>query len=77
MSSSIVVAGLPPDVYIRLQSIYQGTLFTNGSDTLWLTAADFDQNGIATVYFEWDGEGEPNNCTIVGLFTTTPPPPGD
>ena len=77
MSGSIVAVGLPPDVYIRLKSLFQGTLFTNGSDTLWLTAADFDQNGIATVYFEWDGEGNPNMCTYVDLFTTTPPPAGN
>jgi hypothetical protein len=46
----------------------------NGSNTLWLTAADFDQNGVAYVYFEWNGEGSPQMCTFVDLFTTVPPP---
>jgi hypothetical protein len=74
MRGSIVAVGLPPDVYIRIISLFQGTLFINGADTLWLTAADFDQNGIANIYYEWDGEGDPKMCTGVDLFTTTPPP---
>jgi hypothetical protein len=77
MRGSIVAVGLPPDVYIRLSTYFQGTLFTNGSNTLWLTAADFDQNGVANIYFEWDGEGSPYMCTFVDLFTTEPPPPAE
>ena len=72
MSGSIVAVGLPPDIYVRIQSIFQGTLFINGSETLWLTNADFDQNGIATLYFEWSGEGNPRMCSNVGIFTTPP-----
>lgn len=74
MRGSLVAVGLPPDVYIRLSSYFQGTVFMNGSNTLWLTAADFDQNGVAYVYFEWNGEGSPQMCTFVDLFTTEPPP---
>ena len=74
MRGSIVAVGLPPDVRIRLNSYYQGTIFSNGSNTLWLTAADFDQNGIANIDFEWDGEGRPQMCTFVELFTTAAPP---
>ena len=74
MRGSMVAVGLPSDIYIRLSSYYQGTLFTNGSNTLWLSAADFDQNGVANIWFEWDGEGSPYMCTFVDLFTETPPP---
>ena len=74
MSGSVVAVGLPPGVYIRLKTLFQGTIFTDGSDTLWLTSASFDQNGIATIYFEWKGDGNPEMCTFVDLFTTTPPP---
>ncbi len=74
MSGSIVAVGLPPGVYIRLKNLFQGTVFTDGSDTLWLTAANFDQNGIATIYFEWKGDGNPKMCTYVDIFTTPPPP---
>jgi hypothetical protein len=74
MRGSIVAVGLPPDVAIRIRTHYQGTVFLDGSDTLWLTAADFDQNGIANLYFEWAGQGDPYACTFVDLFTTTPPP---
>ena len=71
---SVVAVNLPPDIYIRLKTLFQGTVFSNGSDTLWLSAADFDQNGIAHIYFEWQGVGSPYVCTYVDLFTTEPPP---
>lgn len=74
MRGSIVAVGLPPDVFIRLSTYYQGTLFINGSNTLWISAADFDTNGIANIYFEWAGNGSPYMCTFVDLFTETPPP---
>jgi len=74
MSGTIIAVGLPPDVYIRIKSLFQGTLFVNGADALWLTNADFDQNGIATIYFEWTGADSPKMCADVDLFTTPPVP---
>jgi hypothetical protein len=74
MRGSIVAVGLPPDIAIRLNTYYQGTVFLNGANQLWLTAADFDQNGIGDIYFEWAGQGNPYVCTYVDLFTTEPPP---
>ncbi len=74
MRGSIVAVGLPPGVAIRLNTYYQGTIFSNGSNTLLLTNADFDQNGIADVWFEWAGQGDPYVCTFVDLFTIQPPP---
>lgn len=74
MSASLVAVGLPPGVYIRLTSYFQGTIFANGSNTLWLSAEDFDQNGVAKVFFEWNGDGNPYMCTFVDIFTDTPPP---
>lgn len=74
MRGSIVAVGLPPDIAIRLNTYYQGTVFLNGANQLWLTAADFDQNGIGAIYFEWAGQGNPYVCTFVDLFTTEPPP---
>ena len=73
MRASIVAVKLPPDIYIRISTYYQGSLFTNGSNTLWLSAADFDQNGIANIFFELNGIGNPKMCTLVDLFTNTPP----
>jgi hypothetical protein len=75
MRGSIVAVGLPPDVAIRLNTYYQGTVFANGGNILWLTAADFGQNGVADIWFEWAGQGDPYVCTFVDLFTTHPPPP--
>lgn len=74
MRGSIVAIDLPPDIAIRLNTYYQGTVFLDGSNQLWLTAADFDQNGIADIWFEWAGQGDPYVCTYVDLFTTEPPP---
>jgi hypothetical protein len=74
MRGSIVAVGLPPDIAIRLNTYYQGTIFTNGANTLWLNATDFDQNGITDLYFEWAGQGSPYVCTYVDLFTTEPQP---
>ena len=47
---------------------------TNGSNTMWLTSADFDQNGIAYIDFEWNGEGSPRMCTFLDIFITVQPP---
>ena len=73
MRATIVAVGLPADIAICLTSVYQGTTFPDGSLTLWLTAADFDQNGIANVFFEWNGTGSSKLCTHTDIFTMTPP----
>ena len=73
MRGSIVAVGLPPGVAIRLNTYYQGTVFLDGSNTLWLAAGDFGPNGVADLFFEWAGQGDPYVCTYVDLFTTTPP----
>jgi hypothetical protein len=62
MRSSIVAVNLPPNIIIRTTITQQGTLFTNGSNVLDLTAADFDANGIAEFHWEWAGTGTPKMC---------------
>ena len=68
MRSTVVAVNLPPEIIIRMTAINQGTLFTNGTTILDLTSADFDANGIAQVYYEWDGSGSPKLCHKTQLF---------
>jgi hypothetical protein len=72
MRGSVVAVGLPPDIVIRLTCNYQGTTFVNGSTQMDLTAADFDQNGVAQIYYEHAGVGYPYMCTYVNIYTTAP-----
>ena len=62
ISSSIVAVNLPQGVTIRITLSMQGTIFINGSNTLDLTAEDFDSNGIAQIYYEYIGEAAPKLC---------------
>mgnify|MGYP006967045659 CR=1 FL=1 len=75
MSGSFVAVNLPPDIRIKLTTLYQGTVITNGSNTLWLSADDFDQNGVATVYYERAGGGGGYMCTYVDLYVMPPESP--
>jgi len=72
MQGTIVAVGLPEDILIRLYINYQGATFANGSNTLWLSSADFDANGVATVLFEWTGTGAPRLCNNLKLFVRPP-----
>ena len=72
MRASVVAVGLPADIHLLLTARYQGTVFANGSNQMWLTAADFDQNGIAQIYYEHAGVGYPYMCTYLNIYTTTP-----
>ena len=69
MRSTLVAVNLPQGVSIRTTAINQGTLFTNGTTILDLTAADFNANGIAHIYYEWSGTGSPKLChNVTYLF---------
>ena len=68
MHATLVVAGMPNDIGIRIVAGFQGTQFLNGSKTLNLTAADFDVNGIAQVYFEMPLGGDPRICNQISVF---------
>ena len=70
MSTSFVAVNLPANVFIQLTATQQGTLFTNGSNVMTLHSSDFDANGIATVYFEWSGTGEPKLCHTAKTYLT-------
>jgi hypothetical protein len=72
MQGSMVAVGLPNDIRIRLTSYFQGTVFPNGDNILWLDASNFDANGICTVYFEWNGSGKPKMCNFIELFMVEP-----
>jgi hypothetical protein len=68
MHNTFIAVNLPENILVRLTTINQGTLFTNGSTTLDLRAEDFDINGIAHVYYEWAGTGDPKMCHKVQLY---------
>lgn len=68
MSGTLISVNLPADILIRLKTHVQGTLFTNGDRYLWLDQSHFNSNGIATVYFEWAGSGEPLMCSQLQLY---------
>lgn len=72
MSGTLIVANLPADVLIKLRTEHQGTIFTNGSNILWLTAADFDANGVVSIYYEWSGTGDPKLCNHLQVFVEIP-----
>jgi hypothetical protein len=68
MRSTMVAVNLPSDVLIRLTTILQGTVFHDGSNTLWLDSSQFDTNGIGTIHYEWAGAGSPRLCNRLHLF---------
>ncbi|MCH7227576.1 PA14 domain-containing protein [Haloferula sp. A504] len=68
MRSTVVAVNLPAGIIIRMTTFAQGALFTNGSTILDLRAEDFDANGIAHVYYEWTGTGDPTLCHRTQLF---------
>jgi len=68
MHSTFVALNLPEDVVIRITIKNQGTLFDNGDTVLDLRAGDFDENGIADIYFEWSGVGSPKLCHTISYF---------
>jgi hypothetical protein len=69
MHSTVVAINLPEGVIIRLTAKNQGTLFSNGLTFIDLRAADFDANGIAHVYYEWTGTGDPKLCHTASILT--------
>ncbi|MFU8893809.1 MAG: discoidin domain-containing protein [Luteolibacter sp.] len=62
MHHTIVGVNIPPGVVLRITITSPGTTFTNGSTVLELRAEDFDQNGIAHIYYEYTGDGDPRLC---------------
>ena len=68
MSGTLIAVNLPPDILIRLRGHIQGMLFPDGSNILWLDAADFNANGTATIYYEYSGTGDPKLCNKLQLF---------
>lgn len=68
MQNTLIAVNLPPNVIVRVTAVNQGTLFTNGSTTLDLNSTHFDSNGIATVFYEWSGTGNPTMCHRIQLF---------
>ncbi len=66
--ATLVVAGMPADIGVRIVIGFQGTQFLDGSKTKNLTAADFDINGVAHIYFEMPLGGDPRICNQLTLF---------
>lgn len=72
MHSTFIAVGLPPDITIRISAVFQGTQFPDGSRHLWLTAADFDANGMAQIYFEMPPGTDPGLCNNIQVFLIEP-----
>ena len=69
MRMTVVADNLPANARIRIRSYFQGTTFLNGGNELDLTAADFDENGIAYIYMEWaNGASAPKMCHYIDVF---------
>ena len=68
MRGSMVAVNLPADVLIRLTAYFQGTVFHNGDNTLWLDGSLFNPNGITTIYYEYAGAGDPKLCNYMNVF---------
>ena len=68
MRSTIVATNLPAGVMIRITMLNQGSTFASGGITLELRAEDFDANGIAQIFYEYDGAGNPKLCHKVEIF---------
>lgn len=68
MRATIVGVNLPPGVTVRVTINNQGTLFADGSMVMNLTAADFDANGIANLYFEYKGTTVPKLCHTIQVI---------
>lgn len=70
MRSSIAAINLPSNLIIRITITSQGTLFTNGTNVLDLTPADFDANGIADIFWETSAVGTPKMCHTTNYLYT-------
>jgi hypothetical protein len=69
MRTTFVAVNLPENMMIQITINNQGTHFATGGTTLTLRAEDFDANGVAQLYFEWEGSGAlPKLCHSVALF---------
>ena len=68
MAGTLIAVNLPPDILIKLRTEHQGTTFVDGTNTRWLTADDFNANGVAEIYFEWSGTGAPKICNHLQVF---------
>lgn len=77
LSGSLIAVNLPEDILVRLRSFFQGTVFTNGGNQLWLDQSDFNANGIAEIIYEWQGSGDPRACSYVELFLAQDEPQND
>ncbi|MES2982262.1 MAG: PA14 domain-containing protein [Verrucomicrobiota bacterium] len=68
MAGTLIAVNLPPDILIKLRTHLQGTTFADGTNTRWLSAADFNANGTCEIYFEWSGTGDPKLCNHLQVF---------
>ena len=67
---SIVADGLPSNAEIRINAVFQGTIFLDGGNELILRADDFNNNGVAHVDMEYGPTGNPKICHDIDVFLT-------
>jgi hypothetical protein len=68
MHHTIVGINIPPGVVLRITITSPGTTFAQGGTVLELRAEDFDQNGIAHIYYEYLGDGDPRLCHLTHIL---------
>ena len=67
----VKLSSVPPDLRVKITTFASGVMFTNGSTTLWLTAADFDATGEARVRFIMAAGVKTYTCHRVQVYQGT------
>lgn len=68
MSSTMIMANLPPQILIQISALQQGTLFPNGDTSIWLDSSKFNADGIATIYYESSATSNAKLCHYIQTF---------
>lgn len=68
MRHTMVGVNLPANAFAEIEAKNQGLLFTNGTKWLELHAEDFDQNGIAHIFYEKSGSTSPKICHKIRYY---------
>ncbi len=64
----LVSRGLPPEFRIKISIVVAGVTFEDGTIIKWLTAADFDENGLAKVRFIKSAQTLTSVCHRIEIF---------
>ncbi|MCP5532891.1 MAG: hypothetical protein H7A48_06945 [Akkermansiaceae bacterium] len=65
---TIVAENLPSNAEVRLNTYFQGAVFSDGSRELVLRSSDFSSNGVADILIEWPDDTPHRICHTVRTF---------